>query len=441
MTTAVVTTSSTPSIHSTSPRSSIGVIAGSVLASLFLVGIIVVTLIVLAFVYSGRLKKWKVSRVGEENCYGAQEMLMRPGSSTGTLSVSTSPPPHSPRAALPSYDVVTTTDSSVPYYSHANPTTEASGNGSSSTVVYSETNESMRRVVASHSTDDGLVTSHQPTLPSQYSTMGPTSLQAPQGEKYAELVFESSRAPPMPSLDTLVPPVKYTMVKPSKKPHPKSPRPDPEHSAGSQSAVGPDKHPLDRRITIDMAIQQLQQLTPYWWAVGEAAGMQRAALKEIQAHYKGDAKESFAEVMHQIFIPDHTTWTQLAGLCEGVGFADLATALLDSYTTGVLPVAIEEDEDTLRPPPTKPAPPIPPRGTVQDEDQDLPPSLPPPLSPDDIPPSLPPPLAPEDIPPSPPPPLAPEDVPLSVPPPPLRAEAPPPRPPKASKPPAVPPRH
>ena len=81
--------------------------------------------------------------------------------------------------------------------------------------------------------------------------------------------------------------------------------------------------------------------------------------------------------------------------------------------TGVLPVAIEEDEDTLRHPPTKPAPPVPPRGTVQDEDQDLPTSLPPPLSPDDIPPSLPPPLAPEDIPPSPPPPLAPEDVPLS----------------------------
>ena len=37
----------------------------------------------------------------------------------------------------------------------------------------------------------------------------------------------------------------------------------------------------DQRITIDMAIQQLQQLTPYWWAVGEAAGMQRAALKEV----------------------------------------------------------------------------------------------------------------------------------------------------------------
>ena len=68
----------------------------------------------------------------------------------------------------------------------------------------------------------------------------------PQGEKYAELVFESSRAPPMPSLDTLVPPVKYTMVKPSNKPHPKSPRPDPEHSDVSQPAVGPDKHPLGR---------------------------------------------------------------------------------------------------------------------------------------------------------------------------------------------------
>ena len=78
--------------------------------------------------------------------YGAQEMLMRPGSSTRTLSVSTSPPLHSPRA-LPSYDVVTTTGSSVPYYSHANPPTEASGNGSSSTVVYSETNESMVRLL------------------------------------------------------------------------------------------------------------------------------------------------------------------------------------------------------------------------------------------------------------------------------------------------------
>ena len=70
----------------------------------------------------------------------------------------------------------------------------------------------------------------------------------PQGEKYAELVFESSGAPPMPSLDTLVPPVKYTMVKPSNKPHPKShpksPRPDPERSDVSQPAVGPDKHPL-----------------------------------------------------------------------------------------------------------------------------------------------------------------------------------------------------
>ncbi|CAI8027569.1 hypothetical protein GBAR_LOCUS15746 [Geodia barretti] len=239
---SAVAPSTTPSIHSTSPRNSIGVIAGSVLASLFLVGITVVTLIVLVFVYKDRLKKWKVSRVVQDNCYGAQEMLMRPGSSTGTLSVSTSPPLHSPRA-LPSYDVITTTGSSVPYYSHVDPTTEASGNGSSSTVVYSETIESMRRVVASHSTDDGLVTSHQPTLPSQYSTMGPTSLQAPQGEKYAELVFESSGGPPMPSLDTLVPPVQYTMVKPSNKPHPKSHRPDP--CERSDVSVGPDKHPLE----------------------------------------------------------------------------------------------------------------------------------------------------------------------------------------------------
>ena len=37
----------------------------------------------------------------------------------------------------------------------------------------------------------------------------------------------------------------------------------------------------DQRITIDMVIQQLQQLTPYWWAVGEAAGMQRDALNEV----------------------------------------------------------------------------------------------------------------------------------------------------------------
>ena len=72
---------------------------------------------------------------------------MRPGSSTGTLSVSTSPPLHSPRAALPSYDVITTTGSTLPYYSHVNPTTEASGNGSSSTVVYSETRDSMVRLL------------------------------------------------------------------------------------------------------------------------------------------------------------------------------------------------------------------------------------------------------------------------------------------------------
>ena len=47
-----------PSVHF-SARSSIGVIAGSVSASLFVFGIIVVTLIVLFLVYRGRLKKRK----------------------------------------------------------------------------------------------------------------------------------------------------------------------------------------------------------------------------------------------------------------------------------------------------------------------------------------------------------------------------------------------
>ena len=51
-------------------------------------------------------------------------------------------------------------------------------------------------------------------------------------------------------------------------------------------------------------------------------------------HYKGNEKESFVEVMNQIFIPGQTTWTQLAGVCDRAGFTDLATALLDSYTTG-----------------------------------------------------------------------------------------------------------
>ena len=37
----------------------------------------------------------------------------------------------------------------------------------------------------------------------------------------------------------------------------------------------------DQRITIDMAIQQLQQLTPHWWTVGEAAGMQRPLWKRF----------------------------------------------------------------------------------------------------------------------------------------------------------------
>ena len=51
-------------------------------------------------------------------------------------------------------------------------------------------------------------------------------------------------------------------------------------------------------------------------------------------HNKGDEKESFVEVMNQIFIPGQTTWSQLAGVCERAGLTDLATALLDSYSTG-----------------------------------------------------------------------------------------------------------
>ena len=37
----------------------------------------------------------------------------------------------------------------------------------------------------------------------------------------------------------------------------------------------------DQNITIDMAIQQLQALTPHWWCLGEAAGVQRTTLKEV----------------------------------------------------------------------------------------------------------------------------------------------------------------
>ena len=44
------------------------------------------------------------------------------------------------------------------------------------------------------------------------------------------------------------------------------------------------------------------------------------------------------EVMNQIFIPGQTTWTQLAGVCDRAGFTDLATALLDSYTTGEITI-------------------------------------------------------------------------------------------------------
>ena len=59
-----------------------------------------------------------------------------------------------------------------------------------------------------------------------------------------------------------------------------------------------------------------------------------SSVLQIMAHYKGNEKESFVEVMNQIFIPGQTTWTQLAGVCDRAGFTDLATALLDSYTTG-----------------------------------------------------------------------------------------------------------
>ena len=51
-------------------------------------------------------------------------------------------------------------------------------------------------------------------------------------------------------------------------------------------------------------------------------------------HYNGDKQESFVEVMNQIFIPGHTTWTELVGVCERAGFTHCASALLDSYSTG-----------------------------------------------------------------------------------------------------------
>jgi hypothetical protein len=62
----------------------------------------------------------------------------------------------------------------------------------------------------------------------------------------------------VPSLETLEPPVQYSQVNTSNKSHPKGPRLD-----ISQPAVGPsgDRHQLDQKITITMAIQQLYQLT------------------------------------------------------------------------------------------------------------------------------------------------------------------------------------
>ena len=73
--------------------------------------------------------------------YDGQEMLMRPGSSTGTVSLSTSnsPPPRSP---LDSSAI--TSRETVPFYSQVHSTAESSGNGTTtSTTMYSETSNLM----------------------------------------------------------------------------------------------------------------------------------------------------------------------------------------------------------------------------------------------------------------------------------------------------------
>ena len=54
----------------------------------------------------------------------------------------------------------------------------------------------------------------------------------------------------------------------------------------------------DQRITIDMAIQQLQQLTPYWWVVGEAAG--RAESRSERGF--SDFKFTFSSLYIHMFI-------------------------------------------------------------------------------------------------------------------------------------------
>ena len=43
----------------------------------------------------------------------------------------------------------------------------------------------------------------------------------------------------------------------------------------------------DQSITIDKVIQLLQELTPHWWSLGEAAGVQRTTLKEVSVFFFG----------------------------------------------------------------------------------------------------------------------------------------------------------
>ena len=245
--------------------------------------------------------------------------------------------------------------------------------------------------------------------------------------------------------------------------------------------------PTDEKISVDLVIQQLQDLECNWWAVGEAANIRQdelhhvsteyiwthvcgclystyttqstftptksivpcistAILLQIAAHFKGDDREAFREVMQRVFIPNKTTWRDVAQLCRVAGFSHHSTALLDAYNTGtdtpclstcihecipctvgVLPVQLDNElPESLRSPPSVPAPAIPPRGAT---DSGKPLLLPPPLTNKDTPPRLPPPLADEDTlifpppltikdtPPFLPPPLADEDTPPRLPPP------------------------
>ena len=71
--------------------------------------------------------------------------------------------------------------------------------------------------------------------------------------------------------------------------------------------------------------------------------------------------------------------------------SSLQSCLL-SIPIGMLPIQIDEDSNTAQHPPTRPAPPIPPRGGIEDEeDQDLPPTALPSASlTDPLPPTFPP---------------------------------------------------